>query len=139
LDEHGFPRIMRANNVQLVDGGLDFELPRGAPGARAGAASLTYFGRDTFIGHVAQSGSRLLLEVERALPILPLVADPRKTWSPPPDLKETLMRRLAGEVARRGQAMPSVPDDQPEPTEGAKRRAERDTKGADAAIFDQAS
>jgi hypothetical protein len=80
-----------------------------------------------------------MLEVQRALPILPLVADPRKTWNPPSDAKEPLMRRLAGEVGRRGQTMPVVPQDQPEATEGAQRRAVRSTTGADAAIFEQSA
>jgi hypothetical protein len=138
-DAAGFPRIAPASDVQMVDGGLSFELPRAAPGLRTGPATLTYFGRDTFVGHVREDGSRMKLEVERALPILPLVADPRNTWNPPLDVKEPLMRRLAGEVGRRGQTMPVVPQDQPEATEGAKRRAVRSTKGADAAIFEQSA
>jgi hypothetical protein len=137
VDERGFPRIMRAHDVQLVDGGLTFELPRGVPGPRSGPASLTYFGRDTFVGQVSAERGRLRLAVERALPILPIVANPSNTWDPKPELKDPLMRRLAEEASRRGQAMPSVPEILPEPSKGARRRAKYDTQGADAALFEK--
>ena len=136
VDEEGYPRIMHARAPRLCDTGLVFTLPDGAPGPRAGKASLTYFGRDTFIGEIARGTDGLHLNVERTLPVLPMVANPDNTWNPPAALKTSLMERLTGELARRGQALPTVPEHPPELTEGAKLRALGDRNGADEALFE---
>jgi hypothetical protein len=137
VDEDGFPRVMRARDVRVEAEGLSFELPAGAPGPRSGPASLTYFGRDTFVGAAADAGGgRVGLTVERTLPILPFVGE-GNIWDPPADVKATVMQRLEAELARRGQPMPDIPVDLPELSIGARRRAERDTRGADEGMFER--
>jgi hypothetical protein len=139
VDEEGFPRIMPARDVQVTDTGLSFDLPAGAPGRRSGPACLTYFGRDTFLGQASEAGGRVRLDVARTLPILPMVGGGDSLWEPSADLKEKLMGRLTAELARRGQKMPSAPDKPPVQGASARRRAERDTKGADARMFERQS
>jgi hypothetical protein len=137
VDDDGFPRVMRARDVRLTDDGLSLDLPAAAPGRRTGPASLTYFGRDTFVGALSEAGGRLSLRVERTLPILPLVGEGGGAFDPAPDVKAQLMARLQAELDRRGQPLPVMPQDPPEPTSGAQRRADRDTRGADAKMFER--
>jgi hypothetical protein len=136
VDDEGFPRIMRAGDVRVEDDGLSFDLPKGAPGRRSGPASLTYFGRDTFVGTVKEDGGRVRLAVERTLPILPFVGE-GNIWDPSPEVKEPVMKRLEAELARRGQPLPVVPVEQPQLSIGAQRRATRDTRGADEGMFER--
>jgi len=136
VDHDGFPRVVRARDVRLEADGLSLDLPAGMPGRRSGPASLTYFGRDTFVGTLAEAGGRVRLTVERTLPILPFVGE-GNIWDPAPEVKAPFMRRLEAELARRGQPMPVVPGDQPQLSEGARLRAKRDTKGADEGMFER--
>jgi hypothetical protein len=138
VDEGGFPRVMHARDPRVTDEGFSLDLPAGMPGRRSGPASLTYFGRDTFVGQVSEAGGRVQLIVERTLPILPFTGGTATPWDPTPEVKAVLMGRLEAELARRGQPMPVMPDEPPAQPEGAKRRAERDTKGADAQMFERA-
>jgi hypothetical protein len=127
MDADGFPRPMRTTTLRGSDDGFVLTLPKHAPGARRGPASLTFFGRETFIGTLHDAGQGAFkLVVERALPILPLVADSNQTWNPSSANVEALFGRLKVELARRGQAMPSVPEAFPTQTAGARRRAARD-------------
>jgi hypothetical protein len=137
VDEDGFPRIMPARDVQMTETGLSFDLPAGAPGRRSGPACLTYFGRDTFLGTASEADGRVRLDVARTLPILPMVGGGDSLWEPSADLKAKLMGRLTAELARRGQPMPSAPMTPPVQGASARRRAERDTKGADARMFER--
>jgi len=139
IDEEGFPRIMRASRVRLTNDGFQIDLPHGTPGLQVGSATLTYFGRDTFVGTVHGERGTVSMSVERALPILPTVGNPSLLWNPTPELKSSFMIRLEAELARRGQAMPIVPQTQPQLTDAAKRRGERDTKGGDEVLFEKAS
>jgi hypothetical protein len=126
LDAEGFPRPMRTTSLRSVDEGFLLTVPKHAPGARSGPASLTFFGKDTFIGTLETAGpDALKLVVERALPILPLVADPNLTWNPDPSTLAALSGRLHEELARRGQPLPIVPEVLA-PTRGALRRAARE-------------
>jgi hypothetical protein len=136
VDDDGFPRIMRAGDVRVEDDGLSFDLPKSAPGRRSGPASLTYFGRDTFVGEVREDGGRVRLVVERTLPILPFVGE-GNIWDPSPEVKEPVMKRLEAELARRGQPLPDIPVEQPQLSIGAQRRATRDTRGADEGMFER--
>jgi hypothetical protein len=138
IDDEGFPRIVRAREVRVEEGGLSLDLPKGPPGRRLGPASLTWFGRDTLVGSAAPAGERVHLAVERTLPILPFVGQ-GDIWDPPADVKAAVMARLTAELARRGQPMPATPQDPPELSEGAKRRARRDTRGADEGMFESKS
>lgn len=134
VDKEGYPRVAHARNLTLEEDGFLFDLPPHSPGLRNGRASLTYFGKDTFVGDVSEAGDRLKLKVERALPILPLLGE-TNVFDPRPEVRDALLARLRAELDRRGSPMPSVPEDMPELTKGALRRAERDTRGADEAIF----
>lgn len=136
VDNNGFPRIMRVRELALEDDGFSFDLPPSAPGSRDGPASLTFFGKDTFVGHIKETATGLRLAVERALPILPLLGE-TDAFDPSPDVRDALMTRLNAELNRRNLPMPSVPHDMPALTKGALRRAERDSLGADEAIFQE--
>jgi hypothetical protein len=138
MDDDGFPRVMRVGDVRLEDDSLSLALPAGAPGRRSGPATLTYFGRDTFVGSVVQDGARVRLIVERMLPILPFVGQ-GNIWDPEPPVKDATMSRLEAELERRGQPIPTLPEAPPEPSPGARRRAERDTRGADEGLFDRSN
>jgi len=127
VDADGFPRPMRTSTLRGADGGFVLTLPKHAPGARSGSASLTFFGRETFIGTLQDAGAgELKLMVERALPILPLVADSSQTWNPSSTNVTALFDRLKAELARRNQSIPTVPEEFPAQTVGARRRAARD-------------
>jgi hypothetical protein len=127
IDADGFPRPMRTTSLSGAEDGFLLTVPDHAPGARRGPASLTFFGRETFIGSLERAGrSGLKLVVERALPILPIMADPNETWNPKPDTLAGLFGRLKEELGRRHQPIPSVPEVLA-PTPGALRRAARET------------
>jgi hypothetical protein len=110
---------MRVREVRLHPAGFSMMVPRGAPWTE-GKATLSFAGREVFVGDVSllQSGESVLA-VERALPVLPHMAQ-RSPASE--ETQEVLMRRLVAEVARRGVAIPVVPEIPPPPTEGARIR-----------------
>jgi hypothetical protein len=124
-DEDGFPLPMPVRDVRLTDDGLAMRVPKGAPWQAVGKACLTYYGNQTFVGEVSTVGGEALLTVERALPIHPFVADDSVMWDPDPELREALMSRLRHEVERRGQPIPELPEEEPEPTRGALIRMGR--------------
>jgi hypothetical protein len=125
VDEDGFPRPTQAQNLRITDDGFALDIPVNAPGRRAGAASLSFQGRENFVGTVAPNGASLCLKVERALPILPLL-NPSELWTPQASTYDALMGRLKAELARRGQALPILPETKPAATPGSIRRAERE-------------
>lgn len=124
-DGDGFPLPIRAARMERTEAGFRLRMPRAVPWRAPGAATLSFAGRYIFIGTVEEDGEDHLLEVERALPIHPFVADESLMWDPAAEANQTLMGRLRHEVARRGQALPEIPKTQPEPTELAKRRMAR--------------
>lgn len=125
IDEEGFPRPLRARAIALTDSGFALDMPRGAPWAMAGKACLTFGGLETFIGTVEPAGGQVAMRVERTLPVFPMTEDQRQLWNPTDDTREQLMRRLREETARRGQPIPHIPAERPDPTDGYKRRLAR--------------
>ena len=71
-----------------------------------------------FVGDVVKEGSGSVLNVERALPVWPLMTEK----VPSEHTLDTLTRRLRQELDRRGLTLPVIPERPPEPTEGAKLR-----------------
>lgn len=119
LDSEGFPLPVRVRSYSRHPEGFSIRVPSGAPWS-AGKATLSFFGKEVFVGDVAPEGDETILSVERALPILPMM-EYRKGMKP--EALERLLQRLEEEASRRGQPIPTVPEKPPEPTEGARLRA----------------
>ena len=98
-------------------------MPASAPWSK-GKATLSFEGVENFVGEAKIEKGKGLLQVERALPVLPMVADTNEVLQPKPDTKARLMKRLEFELKRRAKAMPIMPARPPEPTAGAKLRAQ---------------
>jgi hypothetical protein len=124
-DAAGFPLPMPVRAVAFSDGCFRLRLPKSVPWQRDGKATLTFEGRETFVGTTKADGDTTILEVARALPVHPQMDDPVTQWKPLPENREKLMSRLRHETARRGQAIPTIPEHPPELTEGAKMRMAR--------------
>lgn len=126
IDSEGFPLPIRVRGIASIEEGFMLDLPKGAPWATlAGMASLTFHGIETFIGEVTESGGRLRMRVDRALPVFPMTSDTRELWEPSPNTHENLMRRLRHEAQRRGQPIPAIPFERPSPSAGYNRRMAR--------------
>jgi hypothetical protein len=121
LDGEGFPLPMPVGEIVQVDEGFRLRAPDGAPW-RAGKASLSFGGREMFVGEAQPDGAATLLRVARALPLFPLGEDSSEILRPKPATRAALMARLEHEAARRGQPIPTMPATPPEPTAGARRR-----------------
>jgi hypothetical protein len=121
IDQDGYPLPFRAKEVTACDGGFRIVMPESLPWS-AGKATLSFIGKEIFIGAVTFSGGVHIMQVERALPVLPLVDD-GKVLQPEDSVRESLMERLKHELARRGQEMPVVPEIPPRPTALALLRA----------------
>jgi hypothetical protein len=125
LDGEGFPLPMRAQGVALTAQGFALVMPRGVPWPLAGKACLTFGGIETFIGEAVEQEGGVALRVERTLPIFPMTQDMTQLWQPTEDTRRQLMRRLQEEAARRGQPIPTIPHERPEPSKGYQRRMAR--------------
>jgi hypothetical protein len=125
VDAEGFPLPFRVADISHTDDGFIFRVPAGAPWDRPGKATLSFEGRATFVGVAAERGAWMTFAVERALPILPMVADHSELWEPSEATRDKLMRRLSYELDRRGQSFPEIPQEKPTPTAGAVRRMAR--------------
>ncbi|MEZ5736369.1 MAG: hypothetical protein R3E09_11330 [Novosphingobium sp.] len=68
--------------------------------------------------------AKALVRVEQALPVHPLMADPAEILNPKPETRAALMQRIEYELGRRALPLPKMPDHAPEPTAGARYRAE---------------
>lgn len=119
LDDEGFPLPLRIKSCKQHADGFSLNVPAAAPWSE-GQATLSFFGKEVFVGNVVKQGDESIFRVERALPILPMMDD-RTGMSP--EVLAQLTARLEEEAARRGQPIPVVPDEAPEPTEGARMRA----------------
>jgi hypothetical protein len=121
-DAEGYPLPIRAREIRRTDAGFDLVVPKGAPWS-SGKASLSFRGREMFVGVVAFENGRGLFRVERSLPILPMTDDFTQVITPNEENKARLMKRLRHELDRRGKSIPVVPEKPPQPTAGALRRA----------------
>jgi len=98
---------------------------RSVPWTGAGPATVTFFGMETFVGTVVTEGDVCSATIDRALPLHPLLQNPRKVLKPSAEIRATLLRRLVHEVVRRGQRVPVLPEEQPALTRLATVRAGR--------------
>jgi hypothetical protein len=124
-DAEGFPLPLRVQDIRLEGSGFCMDVPRGAPWAASGKASLSFAGRQIFLGTVRGEAGVVALDVDRVIPMHPFVADERQMWAPSPEIHEALMTRLRHEAARRDQSIPALPELEPEPSLGARIRMVR--------------
>lgn len=123
LDAEGFPLPIRAREVQAHDHGFRLTMPKWLPWS-AGKATVSFEGVETFIGDAEITNSKAIVRVERALPVHPLMSNPAEILHPRPATRDALMDRIAYELKRRGLPLPTMPAHPPEPTAGARLRAE---------------
>ena len=124
-DPEGWPLPIRSRRVERIDDGFRLDVPRGAPFARTGKATLTFQGLETFVGNVDIRDGTGFLTVERALPQHPLIMNPQEVLQPREEVRAKLMARLEEEVRRRGQPIPTIPAELPNPTRLAQVRQRR--------------
>ena len=124
IDDEGYPLPLRTHSAELIDNGLLLTVPKGAPWRLHGKASLCFAGLATFIGQVGVDARGAHFTVERMLPDLPLVLDPREIWMPSATIRQKLSTRLEEELARRGLPLPAIPQQPPAPTPGSLARAQ---------------
>ncbi len=124
-DSDGYPLPIRTIECTLVGDRFRFTLPGRVPWKVAGTATLTYIGLETFVGEVEVVGDAVWFNVERALPQLPMMLNPQRVLQPTDELRETLLGRLREETARRGQPIPTLPEEPPVPTRLAQVRFSR--------------
>lgn len=136
LDDQGFPLPIRVADCRRTSEGFRMIVPKGAPWLE-GRGTLSFVGKEIFVGLAQRAGAGTTFRVERALPILPMMDD-RKGMNA--EVLDALNNRLAEEMRRRGQPIPKVPDIPPAPTEGALFRAAAakaiDVKSVGAGISD---
>jgi hypothetical protein len=125
IDDDGFPMPVRARAVELVEDGLRLVMPPSVPWRGRGRATLTYAGVETFVGEASEDGDAIKLRVERALPVLPGMRDSTQVFRPNDEVYGNLMPRLEEEIRRRGQPIPTIPEDLPAPTRMARLRYAR--------------
>lgn len=118
LDEGGFPIPIRVKNCRQHTGGFALEVPQAAPW-REGKATLSFVGKEIFVGEASRHDDEIILRVERGLPVLPTVDDQAGRAQEIPLFDQ----RLADELARRRQVLPVAPASPPGPTEGCTLRA----------------
>lgn len=139
LDTQGYPLPVRTRSIKPVEGGFLVDVPIGARWATGGPASLCFLGTITFVGHIDSGPGATEFRVERALPSLPTVTDPRELWQPSESTRQAFTTRLNRELERRGMPMPQVPIEPPAPTRGSLRRAARAARLASEAATRQAA
>jgi hypothetical protein len=115
IDADGFPAPLRVRACRRAAEGFRLTVPRGAPWS-SGKATLSFVGKEIFVGEAAPDGTEILFRAERALPILPMMDD---RTGMKPEVIESLNARLYAELERRGLPLPVVPELPPNPTEGA--------------------
>ena len=119
----GFPLPIRARGVEAAADGLRLAMPGWLPW-RSGKATVSFEGIETLVGEAEVSGGVAQFRAERALPLHPLMTNPSEILSPTDATRLALMQRIEAELARRGLPLPQMPAEAPEPTAGARMRAE---------------
>jgi hypothetical protein len=122
-DAEGFPLPLRVTSISRCDEGFTMEAPRSAPWT-SGLATLSFQGREVFIGTAEPSGAGTLLRVERAMPIFPLTSPDLTVPRPSRETRAQLTARMEEELARRGLEIPVVPEEIPAPTTHSLLRIE---------------
>ena len=121
-DAEGFPLPIQAREVHAHEEGFRLVLPKWLPWS-AGKGSVSFQGLEIFIGEATISDSEALFRADRALPVHPLLAGGPLT--PDQATREGLLGRIRHELDRRGGLpLPEMPAHPPEPTAGARLRAE---------------
>lgn len=119
VDAEGYPAPMPVRGCREHPDGFELDVPASVPW-RAGKATLSFIGKEIFVGEAEVHGGKALLRVERALPVWPLMTEAVASER----THDKLMARLVQEAERRGVSLPVIPETPPEPTEGACLRAE---------------
>lgn len=132
IDDDGYPLPLRVRGCELIGDRFKLDLPDWRPWRLNGKTHLSYIGLECFVGEIEEEGPTIWFRVERALPQLPNMMDPKLVLSPTQELKETFMSRLRIETARRNQPIPEMPEDVPEPTRLAAKRFAKFGSGAKA-------
>jgi hypothetical protein len=121
LDAEGYPLPIRAREVRIDEAGFRLLMPGWLPWAR-GKATVSFQGLEIFIGEAEVTDRLAIFRADRALPVHPLLAG--GPLQPDEATKTALMERIAYELGRRGLMLPVMPEQPPEPTAGARLRAE---------------
>ena len=124
-DADGFPLPVGMRACTLEGDRFQLVVPKGAPWSVNGKATLTFMGLETFVGDVSVENGITWMAVERALPELPLMKDPKEVLQPREEVKAQLLPRLDEETRRRGQPVPTIPEALPAPTRLALKRKAR--------------
>jgi general stress protein 26 len=122
LDSQGFPLPIRAREIHAQQAGFRLVMPQWLPWS-GGKATVSFEGVETFVGDASIVGTEALFHIERAMPVLPMMADLTEVLHPKPATKTALMNRLEYETKRRGVSLPTMPSTPPKPTAGARLRA----------------
>jgi len=123
LDAEGYPLPIRVRDAKAHKDGFRLVTPKGAPWSQ-GKASLSFEGREMFVGQAIPEDGATVLRVERNLPVLPLTEDYSEVLEPKLATRAALMKRLEEELRRRGQNIPTISQTPPQPTAGATLRRE---------------
>lgn len=122
IDAEGFPLPIRAREAHAADDGLRLVMPGWLPWSGS-KATVSFEGIEVLVGDVRIDGAEAHFRAERALPLHPLMTHPDEILRPTAATMAMLMGRIEHELARRGQTLPTMPADPPEPTPGARVRA----------------
>jgi hypothetical protein len=124
VDPEGFPLPVRVRAVHSSAEGFRLDMPGWLPW-RGGAATLSFEGIEVVVGTAEIDGRDAVFRAERPLPMHPLIADPGQLLAPSPVNRQALLERIDFELARRGLTRrPVMPAEPPEPTAGARLRAQ---------------
>jgi len=122
-DSEGFPLPLRVRDIVPGDEGFSMQVPASAPWSE-GKATLSFLGREVFVGEASRTADGTFLKVERAMPIFPLTSPDGTVPRPDRETRALLTARMEEELARRGQPVPVVPEDMLPPTRHSLMRIE---------------
>jgi len=122
-DEEGFPLSLRVRDIELHGEGFLMRVPASAPWSQ-GRATLSFLGREVFVGEARITPEGTFLTVERAMPIFPLTSPDGTVPRPDRETRALLTARMDEELARRGQLVPVVPEEMLPPTRHSLLRIE---------------